>query len=64
MARLRYAVGTRVRLTQAFAGLSSGSQGTVVGFYVKDPPAYAVAIAGESVEIPPEYVEEVDAETA
>jgi hypothetical protein len=47
--RLRYAVGT---------------QGTVVGFYVKDPPAYAVAIAGTSVEIPPDYIEEVDAETA
>jgi hypothetical protein len=60
MTSLQYGVGTRVRLTRAYGGLVSGSEGHVIGYYRRDPPAYAVTIAGTAVEIPPEYLEAVD----
>ena len=61
MDRLAYGVGTHVRLKSSFGGIVSGSEGVVIGFYRKDPPAYAVRIAGISVEIPPKYLEAIDA---
>ena len=60
MDRLGFAVGTRVRLRRRFGDAASGTEGVVIGYYRKDPPAYAVAIAGKSVELPPDYLEAVD----
>lgn len=61
---LGYAVGTRVRLKRRFGDTASGTEGVVIGYYRKDSPAYAVAIAGKSVKLPPDYLEVVDDDTA
>jgi hypothetical protein len=58
---LAYGVGTHVRLRRSFGGIVSGSEGVVIGFYRREPPAYAVTIGGKSVEIPPDYLEAIDA---
>jgi hypothetical protein len=56
---LAYPIGTRVRLKRDVGDAKSGAEGSVIGYYRRDPPAYAVAIDGNAVAVPPADLEAV-----
>jgi hypothetical protein len=60
MEELPLPVGTRVRVTRAVDGAHAGAEGVVIGYYRRDPPAYAVAIAEHGLPVPPDCLERVD----
>ena len=61
MDELPLPVGTRIRITRAVDGAVAGAEGVVIGYYRRDPPAYAVAIAEHGLPVPPDCLQRVDA---
>jgi hypothetical protein len=59
MDELVYPVGTRVRLTDDLGDARTGAEGVVIGYYRREPPAYAVKIEGRPVAIPPALLDKV-----
>ena len=57
MDELVYRVGTRIRLTCDVGGAKAGSEGIVIGYYRKEPPAYCVTIDGRPTVVPPTQLE-------
>jgi hypothetical protein len=58
MEALRYPVGTRVRVTADVGEAPEGVVGVVIGYY-HDSAAYAVAVRGTPVTIPPARLQPV-----
>jgi hypothetical protein len=59
MEKLGYPVGTRVRVTADVGEAPQGVVGVVIGHYRCEPPAYAVAVRGTPVTIPPARLQPV-----
>jgi hypothetical protein len=57
----RYSQGQRVRLVEDVKGVPAGSEGLVMGFYVRDPPSVVVSVGQGEVELGPDQIEPVDA---
>jgi hypothetical protein len=57
---LAFPLGARVRVTADVGEAPEGSVGVVIGFYRREPPAYAVAVRGTPVTIPPTRLQHLD----